>query len=69
MGALYAAVGQDMKVEWKDTPEDIRDRYQYFTQAEMGRLRAAGYDKPFRTVEEGVADYVNQHLATEDPYR
>jgi ADP-L-glycero-D-manno-heptose 6-epimerase len=69
MGALYAAVGQDMKVEWKDTPEDIRDRYQYFTQAEMGRLRAAGYDAPFRTVEEGVADYVNQHLATEDPYR
>jgi len=69
MGALYAAVGHEMEVEWKDTPEDIRDKYQYFTQAEMGRLRAAGYDTPFRTVEEGVADYVKQHLATEDPYR
>ncbi|HSG07078.1 MAG TPA: ADP-glyceromanno-heptose 6-epimerase [Longimicrobiales bacterium] len=69
MGALYAAVGREMQVEWKDTPEDIRDKYQYFTQAEMGRLRAAGYDQPFRSVEEGVEDYVKQHLAAEDPYR
>jgi ADP-L-glycero-D-manno-heptose 6-epimerase len=69
MGALYAAVGREMEVAWKDTPEEIRDRYQYFTQAEMGRLRAAGYDRPFRSVEEGVADYVNNHLATDDPYR
>ena len=69
MGALYAAVGQEMTVDWRDTPEDIRGKYQYFTQAEMGRLRAAGYDKPFRSVEEGVADYVRNHLATGDPYR
>jgi ADP-L-glycero-D-manno-heptose 6-epimerase len=69
MSALYTAVGRDMQVTWKDTPEEIRDRYQYFTQAEMGRLRAAGYTRPFRTVEEGVADYVAQHLATDDPYR
>ncbi len=69
MGALYAAVGHELEVAWKDTPEEIRDRYQYFTQAEMGRLRAAGYDRPFRTVEQGVADYVQHHLATDDPYR
>jgi ADP-L-glycero-D-manno-heptose 6-epimerase len=56
-------------VEWGDIPDEIRDRYQYFTQAEMGRLRAAGYDRPFRSVEEGVADYVSGHLGTEDPYR
>ncbi len=68
MGALYAAVGRELRVEWKDTPEEVRDRYQYFTQAEMGRLRAAGYERPFRTVEEGVADYVANHLATSDPY-
>ena len=68
MGALYAAVGHEMEVAWKDTPAEIRDRYQYFTQAEMDRLRAAGYDRPFRDVEEGVADYVEQHLATDDPY-
>ncbi len=69
MGALYEAVGRKMDVAWKDTPEEIRDRYQYFTQAEMGRLRAAGYDRPFRSVEDGVADYVAAHLATDDPYR
>jgi ADP-L-glycero-D-manno-heptose 6-epimerase len=69
MGALYNAVGHAMEVEWVDTPEEIRDRYQYFTQAEMARLRAAGYDRPLRPVEEGVADYVKRHLATEDPYR
>ncbi len=69
MGALYAAVGRPMEVTWVETPEEIRDRYQYFTQADMGRLRAAGYDGPFRTVEEGVADYVAAHLATDDPYR
>ena len=69
MGALYSAVGREMRVEWKDTPDDIRDKYQYFTQADMGRLRAAGYDRPFRSVEEGVEDYVRQHLATENPYR
>ncbi|MGD8320429.1 MAG: ADP-glyceromanno-heptose 6-epimerase [Gemmatimonadota bacterium] len=69
MGALYDAVGHEMEVAWKDTPVEIRDRYQYFTQADMGRLRAAGYERPFRPVEEGVADYVHQHLATDDPYR
>lgn len=69
MSALYRAVDHEMEVAWKDTPEEIRDRYQYFTQAEMGRLRAAGYHRPFRTVEEGVADYVQAHLATADPYR
>jgi len=68
MGALYAAVGRELRIEWKDTPEEIRDRYQYFTQAEMGRLREAGYGRPFCSVEEGVADYVAHHLATDDPY-
>ncbi len=69
MRALYSAVGTDLQVRWKDTPVEIRDRYQYFTQAEMDRLRAAGYDRPFRSVEEGVGDYVRGHLATDDPYR
>ncbi len=69
MGALYDAAGTGMRVDWVDTPEEIRDRYQYFTQADMAKLRQAGYDRPFRTVEEGVADYVESHLATDDPYR
>jgi ADP-L-glycero-D-manno-heptose 6-epimerase len=69
MGALYAATGKELAVEWEDIPDEIRDRYQYFTQADMGRLRAAGYDRPFQSVEEGVADYVSSHLGTDDPYR
>jgi ADP-L-glycero-D-manno-heptose 6-epimerase len=69
MNALYAAVDQELQVDWVDTPEEIRDRYQYFTEADMGRLRAAGYDRSFRSVEEGVADYVERHLSRDDPYR
>ena len=69
MGALYSALGTDMEVNWVDTPEELLDHYQYFTQADMGRLRAAGYAAPFRSVEEGVADYVGMHLATKDRYR
>jgi ADP-L-glycero-D-manno-heptose 6-epimerase len=69
MTALYSAAGTDLSVNWTDTPAETRDSYQYFTQAEMGRLRASGYDRPFRSVEEGVRDYVERHLATDDPYR
>ena len=69
MEALYQSVGREMKVRWVDTPEEIRDRYQYFTQAAMDRLRDAGYERPFRSVQEGVADYVQNHLAHDDPYR
>jgi ADP-L-glycero-D-manno-heptose 6-epimerase len=69
MGALYATVGHELRVMWVDTPEEIRDRYQYFTQADMTKLRAAGYEAPFAPVEEGVRDYVERFLATDDPYR
>ncbi len=51
------------------TPEAIRDTYQYFTQASMERLRAAGYEAPFTELEDGVARYVRDFLATADPYR
>lgn len=69
MGALYAAVDQPLTVSWIDIPEEIRDRYQYFTQADMTKLRAAGYDRRFASVEEGVADYVERYLSKDDPYR
>ena len=68
VGALYAATGHELRVDFVDIPEAIRDRYQYFTEARMTRLRDAGYTLPFRPVEEGVADYVKAHLATTDPY-
>ena len=69
MTALYRAVGRDLTVEWADTPPELRDRYQYFTEAKMTRLRAAGYLAPFAPVEEGVRDYVERFLATDEPYR
>ena len=67
--ALFAAVGRDENIRYVPTPEAIRDKYQYFTEAPMARLRAAGYDKPFTELEEGVARYVADFLATDDPYR
>ncbi|MEK9509387.1 ADP-glyceromanno-heptose 6-epimerase [Gemmatimonadota bacterium Y43] len=63
IGALFAAVGREPRIEWVDTPVEIRDRYQYFTQASMDRLRAAGYDRPLRAVEDAVPDYVERFLA------
>jgi ADP-L-glycero-D-manno-heptose 6-epimerase len=44
-------------------PGHLRGKYQYFTQAEMGKLRAAGYPRPFTALEDGVRDYVHNHLA------
>jgi ADP-L-glycero-D-manno-heptose 6-epimerase len=51
------------------TPEDIRDKYQYFTEAPMARLRAAGFERPFTELEDGVGRYVRDHLTTKDRYR
>jgi ADP-L-glycero-D-manno-heptose 6-epimerase len=56
--AAYAAFGHPSRIEYVDMPESIRGAYQYYTQAEMGKLRRAGYDLPFRSIEEAVADYV-----------
>ena len=50
------------------TPEASRARYQYFTEAPMDRLRKAGFAAPFTGLEDGVARYVRDHLATADPY-
>jgi ADP-L-glycero-D-manno-heptose 6-epimerase len=67
--ATFAALGVAERIEWVDTPEDIRERYQYFTQAEVGRLRAAGYRRPFTSLEDGVARYVARLLAEASPAR
>ena len=69
VAALFAALGRDPVIDYVDMPLEIRDNYQYFTQADMGRLRAAGYHAPFLSLEDGVADYVNNYLDKDDPYR
>jgi ADP-L-glycero-D-manno-heptose 6-epimerase len=61
--ALFAALGKPPRIEWEDIPEQIRERYQYFTEADVSKLRAAGYGRPFLTVEEGVRDYVETYLS------
>jgi ADP-L-glycero-D-manno-heptose 6-epimerase len=50
-------------------PEPLRDHYQYFTEARVDRLRAAGYERPFVALEQGVADYIGNYLQAADPYR
>jgi ADP-L-glycero-D-manno-heptose 6-epimerase len=60
--ATFEALGKKPKIEFIDTPADIRDKYQYFTEADMGKLKAAGYLKPFTGLEEGVKDYVQNYL-------
>ena len=62
--------GMDVKeaISFVDTPEDIRDKYQYFTEANMSKLQSIGYSKPFHTLEEGVADYVENYLSKNKYY-
>lgn len=67
--ATYRAAGRNVEIEFIDTPEEIRDRYQYHTEADMTHLRAAGYDRPFTSLEDGVGDYVERYLAQPDPFR
>lgn len=62
--AVFKAMGKEEDISFIDTPEDIRDKYQYFTEANMGKLRGIGYSKKFHTLEEGVEEYVRQYLAT-----
>ncbi len=56
--ALFSAVGKNPVIEYIEMPEHLRSRYQYFTQADMTKLRKAGYTKPFATLESAVKDYV-----------
>jgi ADP-L-glycero-D-manno-heptose 6-epimerase len=58
----FKALDLEPQISFIDTPEDIREKYQYFTEAHMEKLRAAGYTKPFYTLEEGVEDYVRNYL-------
>lgn len=62
--ATFAGLDMPPAIEYIDMPEDIRDKYQYFTEAAMDKLRAAGYTKEFYSLEKGVDDYVRNYLAT-----
>ncbi|MBW6496920.1 MAG: ADP-glyceromanno-heptose 6-epimerase [Bacteroidales bacterium] len=60
--ATFAAMGKTTEISFIDTPEDIRDKYQYFTEAPMEKLRQIGYILPFYSLEEAIQDYVQDYL-------
>ncbi|MCX6295876.1 MAG: ADP-glyceromanno-heptose 6-epimerase [Bacteroidetes bacterium] len=64
----FAGVNKQPNIEFIDTPMDIRDKYQYFTEANMTKLKSIGYSKPFHTLEEGVKDYVENYLVKKKYY-
>jgi ADP-L-glycero-D-manno-heptose 6-epimerase len=66
--ALFTAMKKPVNITYIDMPKDLQPQYQYFTEAPVLRLRAAGYTAPLRTLEEGVADYVTQHLSKPDQH-
>lgn len=61
----FTALNLKPNIEFIDTPIDIRDKYQYFTQANMDKLKSIGYNKPFYSLENGVKDYVENYLIEE----
>ena len=66
--SLFKAERREPEIAFIDTPPDIRDKYQYFTEAKMEKLRHIGYDKPFYSLEDGIADYVKNYLEPGEYY-
>jgi ADP-L-glycero-D-manno-heptose 6-epimerase len=60
--ATFNSMNVNPQIEFIDTPEDIRDNYQYFTEADLGKLRSAGYTEEFTSLEDGIKDYVENYL-------
>ncbi len=67
--AAFHAAGRPASIDYFEPPAAIARHYQYFTEADMARLRAAGYTAPMTSLEDGVTDYVRTYLASDDPYR
>jgi len=66
--AVFVAMDKDEKISFIDTPIDIRDKYQYFTEAQMDKLKGIGYPHPFTTLEAGINDYVSHYLKAQKRY-
>lgn len=61
----FKAMELEPHIEFVDTPADIRDKYQYFTEANMAKLKGIGFSQPFTSLEDGIQDYVTNYLLTE----
>ena len=59
-GAVFKSLGEKENITYIDTPMKIRDKYQYFTEAKINKLRVVGYNKPFHELEEGISKYINK---------
>ena len=66
--ATFAAMGKETNIEYIDMPVHLREKYQYFTEAKMDKLRATGYKEGFYSLEDGVKDYVQEYLAKNSVY-
>jgi ADP-L-glycero-D-manno-heptose 6-epimerase len=66
---VFEAAGKNAQIDYTPMPPAIRDKYQYFTEARMDRLKAAGYVAPLTPLEEGIGEYVTRYLGQPDPYR
>ncbi|MGB3468099.1 MAG: ADP-L-glycero-D-mannoheptose-6-epimerase, partial [Cyclobacteriaceae bacterium] len=60
---VFKALNKKEHIDFIDTPEDIRDKYQYFTEADMNKLKSIGYPHDFTSLEEGVKEYVERYLS------
>jgi ADP-L-glycero-D-manno-heptose 6-epimerase len=63
--ALFNAMGKPVNIEYINLPDTLADKYQYFTEANMDKIRSAGFDKPATSLEDGVTDYVKNYLLKE----
>ena len=66
--AVFKHMDRDCQIDFIDTPMDIRDKYQYFTEAQMTKLRGVGFLDVFYTLEEGIKDYVVNYLTSNKYY-
>ncbi|MCB9965094.1 MAG: ADP-glyceromanno-heptose 6-epimerase [Rhodospirillales bacterium] len=67
--ATFAAAGLEPKITYIEMPQELRAKYQYFTEANMEKLRSVGYTKDFKNLEDGVREYVSKYLSQTDAYR
>jgi len=67
--ALFSACDKSPKITYIDMPQGLWDKYQYYTQADISKLRSVGYDKPMTSLEDGVRQFVRDYLMQDDPYR
>jgi len=66
--ATFSALGREPVINYIPMPESLRDKYQYYTCAEIAKLRAAGFSEAFTSLEDGIKEYVQQYLSSSNPY-